>query len=181
MNNRQKAEPPNMANMAHMAHAAQAGFAQTRQLPHIGDVRIVERGQHIVQLDLGGKAPYEPLADVADQATPLLLRAFAQLEEYLARLRKNFDLPLAPAGTPFQRKVWDALVQIPYGQTRSYRQIAEAVNSPKGFRAVGMANNRNPIAVFIPCHRVIGADGSMVGYGGGLDIKEHLLRLEGCL
>ena len=172
MNSRQKAEPP------HMAHEAQAGFALTRQLPHIGAVRIVQRGQHIVQLDLGGKAPYEPLADVADQATPLLLRAFEQLEEYLAGLRKNFDLPLAPAGTPFQRKVWNALVQIPYGQTRSYRQVAEAVNSPKGFRAVGMANNRNPIAVFIPCHRVIGADGSMVGYGGGLDIKVHLLKLE---
>ena len=175
MNNNQKAEPP------HAAHAAQAGFALTRQLPHIGTVRIVQRGQHIVQLDLGGKAPYATLADVADQATPLLLRAFEQLEEYLAGVRKNFDLPLAPAGTPFQRKVWDALLQIPYGQTRSYRQIAEAVNSPKGFRAVGMANNRNPIAVFIPCHRVIGADGSMVGYGGGLDIKKHLLRLEDCL
>lgn len=181
MNSRQKAEPPGMARMASATHAAQAGFALTRQLPHIGDVRIVERGAFIVQLDLGGKAPYELLADVADQATPLLLRAFEQLEEYLARVRKEFDLPLAPAGTPFQRKVWDALVQIPYGQTRSYRQIAEAVGSPKGFRAVGMANNRNPIAVFIPCHRVIGADGSMVGYGGGLEIKEHLLRLEGCL
>ena len=175
MNNNQKAEPP------HAAHAAQAGFALTRQLPYIGAVRIVQRGQHIVQLDLGGKAPYETLADVADQATPLLLRAFEQLEEYLAGVRKKFDLPLAPAGTPFQRKAWNALEQIPYGKTRSYRQIAEAVNSPKGFRAVGMANNRNPIAVFIPCHRVIGADGSMVGYGGGLDIKEHLLRLEGYL
>ena len=175
MNNNQKAEPP------HAAHAAQAGFALTRQLPYIGAVRIVQRGQHIVQLDLGGKAPYETLADVADQATPLLLRAFEQLEEYLAGVRKKFDLPLAPAGTPFQGKVWNALDQIPYGKTRSYRQIAEAVNSPKGFRAVGMANNRNPIAVFIPCHRVIGADGSMVGYGGGLDIKEHLLRLEGYL
>ena len=124
MDNNQKAEPP------HAAHAAQAGFALTRQLPHIGTVRIVQRGQHIVQLDLGGKAPYETLADVADQATPLLLRAFEQLEEYLAGVRKNFDLPLAPAGTPFQRKVWNALEQIPYGKTRSYRQIAEAVPCP---------------------------------------------------
>lgn len=172
MNNKQQAEPP---------HAAQAGYALTRQLAHMGTVRIVQRGQSIVQLDLGSKAPFEPLADTAEQETPLLLRAFAQLEEYLAGTRREFDLPLAPAGTPFQRKVWDALLQIPYGQTRSYRQIAEAAESPKGFRAVGMANNRNPIAVFIPCHRVIGADGSMVGYGGGLEIKEHLLRLEGCL
>ena len=168
MNSKQKAEPPH------------AGFALTRQMPHIGAVRIVQRGQHIVRLDLGGKAPYEPLADVAEQATPLLLRAFEQLEEYLARVRKEFDLPLAPAGTPFQRKVWDALLQIPYGQTRSYQQIAQAVGSPKGFRAVGMANNRNPIAVFIPCHRVVGADGKMVGYGGGVDIKVALLGLEDC-
>lgn len=178
MNSRQKAEPP---HAAHAAHAAQAGFALTRQLPHMGAVRIVERGAHIVQLDLGAKAPYEPLTDATEQETPLLLRAFAQLEEYLAGKRREFDLPLAPAGTVFQRRVWDALLQIPYGQTRSYRQIAEAADSPKGYRAVGMANNRNPIAVFIPCHRVIGADGSMVGYGGGLDIKEYLLRLEGCL
>lgn len=172
MNSRQKAEPP---------HAAQAGFALTCEFPTIGTVRIVERGQHIVRLDLGTNAPFEKLANVVVQETPLLLRAFDQLSRYLAGVRKEFDLPLAPAGTPFQRKVWDALLQIPYGQTRSYRQIAEAADSPKGFRAVGMANNRNPIAVFIPCHRVIGADGSMVGYGGGLEIKEHLLRLEGCL
>ena len=178
MNSRQKAEPP---HAAHAVHAAQAGYALTRQLPHIGTVRIVERGAHIVRLDLGGKAPHEPLTDTTAQETPLLLRAFAQLEEYLAGKRREFDLPLAPAGTVFQRRVWDALLQIPYGQTRSYRQIAEAADSPKGYRAVGMANNRNPIAVFIPCHRVIGADGSMVGYGGGLDIKEYLLRLEGCL
>ena len=175
MNNNQKAEPP------HAAIAALPGFALTRTLLPIGDVRIVQRGQHIVQLDLGSKAPHEPLADVAEQETPLLLQAFAQLEEYLAGTRREFDLPLAPAGTPFQRRVWDALLRIPYGQTRSYRQIAEAVGSPRGFRAVGMANNRNPIAVFIPCHRVIGADGKMVGYGGGVDIKIALLQREGWL
>ena len=158
-----------------------AGYALTRQLSPIGTVRIIERGQHIVQLDLGGKAPFEPLANAVEQETPLLVRAFAQLEEYLAGKRRAFDLPLAPVGTAFQRKVWDALLHIPYGQTRSYRQIAEAVDSPRGFRAVGMANNRNPIAVFIPCHRVIGADGKMVGYGGGVDIKIALLQREGCL
>ena len=168
MNSKQKAEPPH------------AGFALTRQLSPIGTVRIVERGGHIVRLDLGPAAPFETLTDVAEQETPPLLRAFDQLSEYLAGVRKKFDLPLAPAGTAFQRKVWDALLHIPYGQTRSYRQIAEAVGSPRGFRAVGMANNRNPIAVFIPCHRVIGADGSMVGYGGGLDIKVKLLERENC-
>lgn len=174
MNNKQKAEPP------HVVLAALPGFALTRTLPHIGDVRIVERGQHVVQLDLGSKAPYEPLADVTEQETPLLRHAFEQLSGYLAGVRKDFDLPLAPAGTPFQRKVWDALLRIPYGQTRSYQQIAEAVGSPRGFRAVGMANNRNPIAVFIPCHRVVGADGGMVGYGGGVDIKVALLGVEDC-
>lgn len=177
MNNKQKAEPP---AMAHAVNTDYAGFALTRQMPHIGAVRIVQRGQHIVQLDLGGKAPYEPLTDVVEQETPLLRQAFEQLSGYLAGVRKEFDLPLAPVGTPFQRKVWDALLRIPYGQTRSYQQIAQAVGSPKGFRAVGMANNRNPIAVFIPCHRVVGADGNMVGYGGGVDIKVALLGLEDC-
>ena len=173
MNNKQKAEPP------HVVLAALPGFALTRTLPHIGDVRIVERGQHIVQLDLGSKAPYEPLADVTEQETPLLRHAFEQLSGYLAGVRKDFDLPLAPAGTPFQRKVWDALLRIPYGQTRSYQQIAEAVGSPRGFRAVGMANNRNPIVVVVPCHRVIAADGTLGGYSSGVERKRFLLRLEG--
>lgn len=108
---------------------AHAGFALTRQMPHIGAVRIVERGQHVVQLDLGGKAPYEPLAGVQNSLL-LLLRAFAQLGNTWLACAKNL-ICLAPAGTPFQRKVWNALRQIPYGQTRSYRQIAEAVNSPR--------------------------------------------------
>ncbi|QCC86822.1 methylated-DNA--[protein]-cysteine S-methyltransferase [Desulfovibrio desulfuricans] len=172
MSSRQKAEPP---------HVDPPAYALTCEVSLIGTVRIVERGQSLVRLDLGPKAPLEPLGGAVEQQTPLLQRAFKQLEEYLAGTRESFDLPLAPEGTPFQRKVWDALLQIPYGQTRSYRQIAEAVDSPRGFRAVGMANNRNPIAVFIPCHRVVGADGSMVGYGGGLPIKEALLKLEGCL
>ena len=168
MSSRQKAEPP---------HAA---YALTREVPKIGTVRIVERGGSIIRFDLGPTAPFEPLADAAEQKTALLERAFAQLQEYLTGKRQKFDLPLAPEGTPFQRRVWDALVDIPYGQTRSYKQLAEAAHSPRGYRAVGMANNRNPIAIFIPCHRVIGADGSMVGYGGGLDIKVTLLQLEDC-
>ena len=86
--------------------------------------------------------------------------------------------PLRPEGTPFQKRVWDALLTIPYGETRSYRDIAVLAGSPKGFRAVGMANNHNPIPILIPCHRVIGADGSMTGYGGGLPIKIKLLETE---
>lgn len=110
--------------------------------------------------------------------TPVLTEAFRQLEEYLSGKRKSFDLPLSPEGTIWQRKCWDALLEIPYGATATYGDIARRVNNPKGFRAVGLANNRNPIAVFIPCHRVIGADGSLTGFGGGLHIKEKLLELE---
>jgi len=147
-----------------MAHRA------TKDTP-IGPVTITEEDGAIVALDFGGGA-----GETAP--TPLLERAFGELEEYFAGTRKTFDLPLNPRGTPFQRKVWEALRAIPYGETRSYRDIAVAAGCPKGFRAVGMANNRNPIAIFIPCHRVIGSDGSLVGYGGGLPIKQFLLDLE---
>jgi methylated-DNA-[protein]-cysteine S-methyltransferase len=92
--------------------------------------------------------------------------------------RKDFNLPLEPKGTAFQKAAWDALLTIPYGETRSYGQMAAQVGNPKACRAIGLANNRNPIAIVIPCHRVIGADGKLVGYGGGLHIKVHLLALE---
>ena len=110
--------------------------------------------------------------------TPLHRKAAEQLREYFVDTRKVFDLPLAPVGTEFQMRCWDALLEVPYGETRSYGDIARAAGSPKGFRAVGMANNRNPIAMIIPCHRIIGSDGKLVGYGGGLDIKVFLLELE---
>lgn len=110
--------------------------------------------------------------------TPLIKEAYRQLKEYLQGKQKEFTLPLEPKGTEFQRKTWKALCTIPYGETRSYKQIAEQIGSPKACRAVGMANNRNPISIFIPCHRVIGSDGSLVGYGGGLSIKEALLGKE---
>lgn len=110
--------------------------------------------------------------------TALTSLAAEQLTEYFSRNRRTFDLPLAPAGTPFQTRVWQALLEIPYGETRSYLDIAVAIGNPKAVRAVGMANNRNPISFIIPCHRVIGADGSLVGYGGGLELKRSLLELE---
>ena len=119
-----------------------------------------------------------PLKEGVQKETDLTLQTAKEIAEYLAGERTAFDLPLRPEGTPFQKRVWEALLTIPYGETRSYRDIAVLAGSPKGFRAVGMANNRNPIAVVIPCHRVIGADGRLVGYGGGLDIKEALLQLE---
>ena len=110
--------------------------------------------------------------------TPLIQEAYRQLTEYLIGVRKCFDLPLNPRGTEFQQQVWKALCDIPYGETRSYKQIAEAIGNPKAVRAVGMANNRNPLLIVIPCHRVIGANGKLVGYAAGIEMKEYLLKLE---
>lgn len=105
-------------------------------------------------------------------------RALEQLKEYFAGERQHFDLPLAAEGTAFQQSVWSQLQAIPYGQLASYKDVAHAVDNPKGVRAVGMANNRNPISIVIPCHRVVGSNGSLTGYGGGLDKKEWLIALE---
>ncbi len=117
-------------------------------------------------------------AGAVEHKSPLLARATAELEEYFEGTRREFTLPLAPAGTPFQKEVWTALLSIPYGETLSYGQVAARIGRPKACRAVGMANNRNPIAIIIPCHRVIGADGSLTGYASGLGIKVSLLELE---
>ena len=110
--------------------------------------------------------------------TPLLDEAARQLAEYFAGARRDFDLPLAPVGTPFQQAVWSALRAIGYGQTHTYAEIARAVGRPKAFRAVGGANHVNPLPIVIPCHCVVGAGGRLTGYAGGLDKKEALLRLE---
>jgi methylated-DNA-[protein]-cysteine S-methyltransferase len=110
--------------------------------------------------------------------TLLLKQGALELQEYLAGKRRRFDLPLLPRGTDFQQKVWGALLTIPYGAVCSYKDIAIAIGNEKACRAVGGANNKNPIAIMIPCHRVIGADGRLVGYAGGLGIKEQLLKLE---
>ena len=112
------------------------------------------------------------------QETSLIKEAHLQFSEYLKGERKEFDIPFRMKGTKFQKQVWTALCEIPYGETRSYKQIAEAIGNPKAVRAVGMANNRNPLLVLVPCHRVIGSNGQLVGYAGGLDKKEFLLRLE---
>lgn len=112
------------------------------------------------------------------EETPLLKKAHSELLEFLDGKRKTFSLKFAPKGTNFQSAVWQALQTIPYGETRSYGEIAKEIGNPKASRAVGMANNKNPIAIMIPCHRVIGANGSLTGYGGGLDLKAFLLDLE---
>ncbi|WP_168383797.1 MULTISPECIES: methylated-DNA--[protein]-cysteine S-methyltransferase [Acinetobacter] len=109
---------------------------------------------------------------------PILLDAQQQLNEYFQGQRQSFELPLDFEGTEFQKKVWQALLNIPFGETRSYRQIAEQVGSPKAVRAVGAANGQNPISIIAPCHRVIGSGGKLVGFAGGLDNKEILLKLE---
>ncbi|MBM7455562.1 methylated-DNA-[protein]-cysteine S-methyltransferase [Oceanisphaera litoralis] len=121
-------------------------------------------------------------ADNADKniapSTPLLQSACRQLAEYFAGKRRHFELPLAPRGTPFQHAVWQALQTIPHGRHRSYKDIALLVGNPNAMRAVGLANGRNPIAIIIPCHRVIGASGKLVGYAGGLARKSWLLQHE---
>lgn len=116
--------------------------------------------------------PYET------KETPLIQNAYQQLKEYFQGERQTFQLPLAPKGTPFQQKVWSTLQTIPYGETWSYLQMAKAIGNPKACRAVGMANHRNPIGIIIPCHRVIGSNGDLVGYASGLDMKRYLLNLE---
>ncbi len=109
---------------------------------------------------------------------PILDRSAEELLDYFAGTRTSFDLPLAPRGTPFQQQVWAALRTIPYGETRSYGELAAAIGRPKSARAVGAANGRNPLSIVIPCHRVVGADGSLTGFAGGVDTKRQLLDLE---
>lgn len=139
----------------------------------IGKIGIEEENENIIAVHFGEIKDKKEIRE-----TKLIKEASIQLFEYLEGKRKEFDLPLNPIGTDFMRNVWKALTSIPYGTTASYEDIAKKVNSPKACRAVGLANNKNPIPIFIPCHRVIGKNGKLVGYGGGLDIKEKLLDIE---
>ena len=116
---------------------------------------------------------------VENPAHPLLLRTEKELNEYFSRSRKSFTVPLDMRGTYFQKQVWEALLGIPFGETRTYGQLANQLGNPKATRAVGAANGRNPIAIIVPCHRVIGFSGKLTGFAGGLDAKDHLLKLEG--
>ena len=141
----------------------------------IGRIGIAEDGNAITDLYLKSESVPQ---DITIKETAFLKEAGRQLEDYFRGRRRTFELPLAPCGTEFQKKVWKALTEIPYGETWSYKRVAEHINNPKASRAVGMANNKNPIALFIPCHRVIGANGKLVGYAGGLKTKEYLLKLE---
>ena len=138
----------------------------------IGPIYLAERDGAITHL------VFRALDGVAGE-TPLLKECMKQLDAYFAGDLREFDLPLDPVGTEFQRRVWQTLQTIPYGTTWSYKMLAEAADCPRGYRAVGLANNRNPISILIPCHRVVGASGSLTGYGGGLSNKAFLLELEG--
>ena len=142
----------------------------------IGKLTITEENSFITNIDFDGT--YEENKDAILEESNLIKKAYSQLKEYFEGSRKKFDLPIKPAGTAFQSSCWNEFIKIPYGKTRSYKQIAESVGSPKACRAVGMAANRNPIGIVIPCHRILGADGSLVGFGGGLKTKEFLLSLE---
>jgi methylated-DNA-[protein]-cysteine S-methyltransferase len=145
----------------------------------IGKMGIVEEEGKISGLFFRGKEKFQKGKTKPDKTeTPLIKKTAAQLSEFFAGQRKQFCLPLLLRGTDFQISAWKALQKIPYGETRSYKEEAVMAGNPKACRAVGMANNRNPIAIIVPCHRVIGSDGSLTGYGGGLDKKQYLLDLE---
>lgn len=138
----------------------------------IGDIEITEEDKSIIGVNFNTESIIE------DKETELIEETYRQISEYLEGERKTFDIPIKMQGTEFQKKVWKELTKIPYGETRSYKQIAENIGNPKACRAVGMANHNNPIAIIVPCHRVIGTNNKLVGYAGGLAIKEKLLKVE---
>lgn len=140
----------------------------------VGPMTLAADEEAITNVDFGMELPQG--AEL--RSTPLLQKAADELNEYFAGTRRAFSVPLAPKGTAFQQLCWDALTRIPYGETISYGEEARRIQKPKASRAVGMANHYNPIAILIPCHRVIGKDGKLTGYGSGLPIKQFLLSLE---
>lgn len=137
-----------------------------------GPVRMDYEGDTLIRLRT------VETAEKTGERTALTEEVFRQLQEYFAGTRREFSVPYELRGTEFQKRVWAALEQIPYGETRSYRDIAQAAGSPKAVRAVGAANGKNPLWIIVPCHRVVGADGTLTGYAGGLEMKRALLELE---
>ena len=137
-----------------------------------GPIRMDYEGEYLTRLRVA------ELTGERGTPTPLTHETFRQLQEYFAGTRREFEVPYEPRGTTFQKQVWSALAAIPYGKTRSYRDIAAAVGNPGAVRAVGAANGKNPLWIILPCHRVVGADGSLTGYAGGLEMKRRLLELE---
>ena len=144
----------------------------------VGELLLVGTVEALTAIELPGERGGRALDPGWTPARAPFVDAVAQLEAYFAGTLTRFGLPLAPAGTAFQQRVWRALLEIPYGETVSYADVARRIGSPQAVRAVGAANGRNPIPIVIPCHRVIGSDGRLVGYGGGLTVKATLLALE---
>jgi methylated-DNA-[protein]-cysteine S-methyltransferase len=145
----------------------------------VGRLLLAGDGESLIQVGFqSGPRPLRPPASWIADAAPFGA-VIVQLSEYFAGERRRFDLPLAPRGTEFQRRVWRALTDIPYGRTLSYGELARRIGKPSASRAVGLANGANPLPIIVPCHRVIGADGTLTGFGGGLPIKRKLLALEG--
>lgn len=144
----------------------------------VGTMTVTASECSIVEVRFCTEPPVGSLPCSEAEAPELLRQAARELKEYFAGERQRFTVPLAPQGSEFQKKVWDALQTIPYGETRTYKDIAIQIGHNLSYRAVGMANNRNPIAILIPCHRVIGYDGKLTGYAAGIGIKERLLDLE---
>ncbi|HEY9085805.1 MAG TPA: methylated-DNA--[protein]-cysteine S-methyltransferase [Candidatus Tyrphobacter sp.] len=154
-------------------------FYKTMKSP-VGELKLVARDKGLVAIlwekDNPRRVPLAALAE--DKSHPVLLEAERQLNDYFSGKRKSFALPLDFEGTEFQKKVWSALLTIPFGETRSYGQIARQINKPKAVRAVGAANGKNPMSIVVPCHRVIGSTGKLTGFAGGLEAKAALLAFE---
>ena len=145
----------------------------------LGPLTLVARDGALAGLYMTDHRHQPPLTGARDDS--VLPEVREQLAAYFARELTQFDVPLAVTGTEFQRRVWDALTEIPYGETWSYAKLAAHVGNPRAVRAVGLANGRNPVSIVVPCHRVVGSDGSLTGYGGGVERKRHLLDLERAL
>jgi methylated-DNA-[protein]-cysteine S-methyltransferase len=160
---------------------ARQEYVFKRMMSPVGQLKLVAGHEGLAAIlwdnDRPGRVPLIIIAE--DDSHPVLLETERQLRQYFAGERRVFDLPFDFSGTEFQRKVWQALLTIPFGETRSYTQIAEQIGAPKAIRAVGAANGRNPISIIAPCHRVIGAAGDLRGFAGGLERKTYLLGFEG--
>jgi O-6-methylguanine DNA methyltransferase len=150
-----------------------------RTLSPVGPLFLAASTKGLVRLEFEARTQtLDPKTSQLKESKKFLAPYLDQLNEYFAGRRREFSFPLDLRGTEFQLACWNALLEIPYGETRSYRDIAETIGHPHAYRAVGMSNNRNPVAIVVPCHRVIASSGSLCGYGGGLDLKRKLLDLE---
>ncbi len=161
--------------------SADATFARARVAAPFGDLTVVASDAGVRVVSFGNDAHPKSVANITvvdDASHPVVARAVQQLDEYLVGARTSFDLPLDLVGTEFQVKAWRALAAVPFGATATYAQQAASVGRPTATRAIGAANGRNPVAIVLPCHRIIGADGSLTGFGGGLPVKKWLLEHE---